>query len=240
MLVSAVLTSGWIGVAAPVQAFSLVTGRTALNGNDLLDWSMLGPVPSPAPFKILPNTITTTSQGGVGVTVGIPATTVPGITPPLLFQTAANTIPTNFASGDFVLFTGLLPGQFPAPGNPGPLTLLFDTPVTGAGAQIAVDDTLQFMAFIAAYDRNNTLLGSFSVPGTSSLALDNSALFLGVLSDTPNIARIVYSTSESDRAIGLNKLSLNTSAAVPEPSSMAAMALAGFGLFAARQRKSQC
>ncbi len=147
-------------------------------------------------------------------------------------------IPTNFASGDFVLFTGLLPGQFPAPGNPGPLPLTFATPVAGAGTQIAVDDTLQFIASVMAFDSSNQLLGSFSVPGTSSLALDNSALFLGVLSDTANISRLQYSTSVPGRAIGINSLSIVTSEAVPEPTSMLAIALAGMGLFAAKKHNA--
>lgn len=121
---------------------------------------------------------------------------------------------TNFASGDFVLFTGFQSGGFPAVGNPGPLSITFDKPVLGAGTQIAVDDTLEFTALISAFDKDNNLLGNFSTIGTSSLALDNSALFLGVSSDTPNISRLVFSTSEPNRAIGINTLSI---ASVPEP-----------------------
>ncbi|EDX78346.1 PEP-CTERM putative exosortase interaction domain protein [Coleofasciculus chthonoplastes PCC 7420] len=126
------------------------------------------------------------------------------------------------------MFTGLNPAIFPSPGNPGSLTITFDTPVKGAGTQIAVDDTFSFTAFVTAFDANDTLLGSFSVPGTSSIELDNSAAFLGILSDKPNIKRVVYSTSESDRAFAINTLSLNT-VPVPEPSSLAALALLGLG-----------
>jgi hypothetical protein len=144
----------------------------------------------------------------------------------LIFQTSP-IIPSNFANGDFILFTGFAPGLFPSPGNPSPLTITFDTPVSAAGAQIAVDDTFQFTAFISAFDRANNLLGTFSANGTSSLALDNSALFLGVRSDTDNISRLVFSSSESNRALGINRLSIDTST-VPEPSSIVAISFIGW------------
>jgi hypothetical protein len=199
----------------PVRAFAitLINDRAAIGETDRVDWSSLGPVTPP--FKVLSNNFSATSQGGLGVNVGIPAATTPGVTPPLVFQTSNRGIPTNFASGDFVLLTGLKPGPPPAIGNPGPLTINFDRPVAAAGAQIAVDDVSTFNAFLSAFDRNNNLLGSFSIGGTSSLALDNSAQFLGISSDTANISRLVYSSSEGNRAFGINALSISQQ--VPEP-----------------------
>jgi hypothetical protein len=200
---------------SPAGAVSLVTGRTQLGADDQLDWSSLGPA---QPFNILPNTFTATSTKGAGITVVIPAPSTPGITPPLVFQTALPPagIPTNFAPGDFVLLTGLTPGAFPSLGNPGPLNITFSTPVFGSGTQIAVDDITSFVATISAYNSQNQLLGKFSQNGTSSLALDNSALFLGVVSETPDISRLEFSTSVSDRAFGIDNLSIKT-ATVPEP-----------------------
>jgi hypothetical protein len=210
------------------QAVSLVTGRADLGANDQIDWSSLGPT---RPFNILPNTFSATSSGGVGLTVAIPATSVKGITPPLVFQTAPppTGIPTNFAAGDFVLLTGLTPGVFPSPGNPGPLDITFSTPIFGSGAQIAVDDVTAFTGSISAYDSQNQLLGTFSKTGSSSLALDNSALFLGVLSDSPDIKRIEFSSSVPDRAFGINTLSMRTTS-VPEPDMTVGYAIAGMSL----------
>jgi hypothetical protein len=88
---------------------------------------------------------------------------------------------------------------------------------------------------ISAFDSNNNLLGSFSTPGTSSLALDNSAQFLGVRSDAANISRLVYSSSEGDRALGINALSI--AERVPEPSNIAALAVAGLRLFVFKIKK---
>lgn len=223
-------------LAPPVEAVNLtfVSDRAALGGTDRLDWAILGPVQPP--FKVLPNSFSVTSEQGLGINVNIPPTATPGVTPPLLFQTLPSPgIPTNFASGDFILFTGLIPGPPPAVGNPGPLTITFDRPVAAAGTQIAVDDTFLFTASISAFDSANNLLGSFSTQGTSSLALDNSAQFLGVRSDAANISRLVYSSSEGDRALGINSLSI--AEAVPEPSSIAATIVAGLGLLAVKIKR---
>ena len=223
-------------LAPRVEAVNLtfVSDRAALGGTDRVDWSILGPVPPP--FQVLPNFFSVTSEQGLGINVSIPPAAAPGVTPPLLFQTLPSPgIPTNFASGDFILFTGLRPGPPPAVGNPGPLTITFDRPVAAAGTQIAVDDTFLFTALISAFDSNNNLLGSFSRQGTSSLALDNSAQFLGVRSDAANISRLVYSSSEGSRALGINALSI--AEAVPEPSNMAAMIVAALGLLAVKIKR---
>lgn len=236
-LTGAILTTLVVAAPSLSATLSFTTNRTDILSDDQLDWASLGPIVPPQPFKLLPFEFAATSEGGLPVNVTIPPTGNPAITPPLLFQTTATGIETNFAPGDFILFTGLLPTQFPAPGNPGPLSLSFATPVGGAGAQIAVDDTFQFTAFISAFDRDNNLLGTFSAPGTSSLALDNSAIFLGVFSDTENIARLEFSSSIPDRAIGINTLSVQT-AAVPEPGTIVALSLAGLGLGMAKRRKA--
>ena len=213
----AALTAIVAVLPSPVQAVTLVTERAALGGDDQINWSSLGSV---APFNFLPNSFLTTSSGGLGLTIEIPEIT--GITSPFVFQTLPEPgIPTNFAQGDFILFTGFIPGPPPTVGNPGPLTITFDKPVRGAGTQIAVDDTLEFTAFVSAFDNANNLLGTFESVGTSSLALDNSALFLGVLSETPNISQLVFSSSEPKRAFGINTISLATvPVAVPEPTSI--------------------
>lgn len=209
-------------LVSPVQSATLVANRTALGANDQVVWSSLGKVFSPLtpnPAAFLPNSFAASSEGGRGLNVTIQPASSSSITPPFVFQTSLppKGIPTNFADGDYVLLSGLTPGLFPSPGNPGPLSLTFDTPVEGAGAQIAIDDTTDFTAYVSAYDNAGNLLGAFQAPGTSSLALDNSALFLGVRSDTADISKLVYSSSISDRALGINTVSL---VAVPEPNSV--------------------
>jgi len=197
---------------ASISEVTLVTDRTTLGGNDTVDWSVLGPLDTPIGpgtlANILPNNFSVTSENGLGLNVDIPPAAASEITPPFVFQSLADGIETNFGNEDFVLLTGLRPGPPPALGNPGPLTITFDRPVFGVGSQVAVDDIPGFTAFVSAFDNNDTLIGNFSLPGTSSLELDDSAIFLGVKSDIPNISKLVFSSSETESAIGINDLSI--------------------------------
>ncbi|VEP17892.1 conserved exported hypothetical protein [Hyella patelloides LEGE 07179] len=221
-----VVTASSLAIAAPVKALTLVTDRSTLRTSDRLDFASLGrvfdPVAPPTPDSFLPNTFSATSENGLELNFAIPPSNDPAISPPFIFQTGfpPEGIPTNFADGDFLLFTGADFRFFPSPGNPGPITIDFTTPVTGAGTQIAVDDTLSFTASVSAFDDGGNLLDSFSVPGTSSLALDNSALFLGVVSEEANISRLVYSSSVPNRAIGINTVSISNGTTIPEPSTL--------------------
>ncbi len=232
------LTAGNLVISSPVRALTLITDRSRLRANERLDFSSLGKVynplaPSTTPDSFLPNTFSATSDKGLELNLDIPTSNDPDSTPPFIFQTTSLPvgIPTNFADGDFLLFTGADLSLFPSPGNPGPLTIDFVTPVTGAGTQIAVDDTPSFTAFLSAFDDEKNLLGSFSRPGTSSGALDNSALFLGVISESANIARLVYSTNASNRAIGINTVSISTRT-IPEPAALFGLLLvATSGIF---------
>lgn len=223
-IASSLLAASSVAISLPVKALTLVTERSALKANDSLNFASLEQTLDPsAPFtpdSFLPNNFSATSENGLELNLTIPPSDNPAISPPFIFQTGfpPNGIPTNFADGDFLLFTGADFSAFPAPGNNGPITIDFTTPVTGAGTQIAVDDTLSFIANIAAFDSEGNLLNNFSVPGTSSVSLDNSALFLGVVSEEAEIARLVYSSSISNRAIGINTISISNGTAIPESS----------------------
>ncbi len=218
----------------PAAAITFVSERSSLQGTDSLDWSSLGRVftGAPDPSVFLGNSFSATTESGLGLTVDISPAVSPGILPPFVFQTLQGGIETNFADGDFVLFTGLLPAPPPAPGNPGPITLTFDQPVMAVGSQFAVDDIFDFTGFISAFDNDGNLLDAFTSPGSSSLALDNSAAFLGVVSDRANIASIAFSSSVPGSAIGINTLSLvpgtttSVPVSVPEPGATAMVALA--------------
>lgn len=240
-----ILTSTTIAVSlslsliSPSFAVSLVTNRADLKGNDSIDWSSLGKVlnpfnPNSADF--LGFSFSGTSAGGLGLDVDINPINPP-ITPPFVFKTAPipQGIPTNFANGDFLLFTGLQFGIFPAPGNPGPISISFAQPVRAAGAQIAVDDEPNFVGTIKAFDINDNLLDSFNVNGTSSTALDNSAIFLGVKSALAEISRIEFSSNFNNRAIGINTLSIDNPA-IPEPSLTMAILVMGSGLLCLKKR----
>ncbi len=106
-----------------------------------------------------------------------------------------------------------------------------------AGTQIAVDDTPNFVATLEVYDAANSLLQTFSLPGMSSTIIDNSALFLGVRSETANISRLVYYTNISNRAIGINAVSI---AIVPEPSAtLGLLVLSAIAILSSHKSKIQ-
>lgn len=222
----------------PVSAATLVTQRTDLQANDQLDWSNLDvgiPVDTGAgqPFNFLPNSFEANSANGLEIGVDI---LVAGarFTPPFVFQVSPS-LPVNFENGDSILFTGFIPGEFPAVGNPGPITITFNTPVSGAGTQLAVDDTLNFTAFVSAFDSNNNRLGSFSIPGTSATVIDNSAVFLGVSSDSNNISKLIFSSSEPNRAFGINSLSIRN-VAVNESISPLVFGVLGLGFLGMKKK----
>jgi hypothetical protein len=236
-LITAIITV----ISLPVEAATfLVTERAVLGGNDEVDWVSLGKVfnPSAPDFSsFLPNSFLATSDRGLKLDVNIAPTSNPQITPPFVFQTLpAPGIRTNFAQGDFILFGGIDPTGFqPLPpgtpdprtqGNGGPLSISFARPIFGGGTQIAVDiSNLEVETFISAFDNVNNLLGTFSVISTSSLALDNSAVFLGIRSDTPNISRLVFSSSDPQYGLAINQVSI---IAVSEPAYI--LAILAFGV----------
>lgn len=216
------------------KAITLVTNRDDLGANDKIDWSNLGfGTPIDLGRQTIANSLANsfdTSQKGLGLRVDITPTA--GSTP-FVFPTTPN-LPTNFSDGDHILFTGFIPGNF-TEGNPGPLTITFDQPIEGAGTQIAVDDTPQFLAFLSAFDDKNDLLGSFTLPGISASVLNNSAVFFGIRSDIANISKLVYSSSVNNEAIGINFLSIR-STSILEASNILALSVLSIGLLTARNK----
>ena len=208
--------------ATAVYGQSFISQRDRLPANDKVVWSRLDSI---FPLDVLPSDFSVISELGINASVSFP-TPLPGITPPFVFITSAGGIETNFADGDAILFSGLMPGVFPSPGNPGPLTITFDEPVFAAGAQLAVDDTFTFEGTIEARDVNDDLLATFSTMGTSSIAVDNSAQFYGLRSQEANIAKLVFSSDIPGRAIGINQLSLLTTPIHESSSAIALLTLA--------------
>jgi hypothetical protein len=210
----------------PVRAITLVQDRNTLPSNDKIEWSKVGKILNPFapnPGDFLSYSFSAKSSNGLGINVEIPSAGG-NITPPFIFQNNPP-IQTNFAPGDFILFTGFSPTIIPT-GNPNPLTIFFDKNVKAAGTQIAASgsENIDYDVFVSAFDDENNLLGTFSVPGISSGARDNSAVFLGIKSDTANIKSLVFRTSSPQRGFGINTVSIAT---VNEPYSGLSLLIIG-------------
>lgn len=224
--------------STPTQAISFVSQRSHLGANDQVDWADLdfgisAPIAPGTVAKFVPYAFTGQSEQGLGYSVDIPKMDNPRFTSPFVFPVTPS-VPVNFSLGDAVLFTGFIPGGFPAVGNPGPITIKFDSPVLGVGTQIGVDDSFEYTAFISVFDQQDNLLDSFSLAGVPPLnGIDNSAIFLGVTNETANISKIVISSTEPNRALGINFLSIKQA---PEPGTIFALGLLGIGLLANKKK----
>ncbi len=201
-----VVATGLLPIAGHA-AVSVVTSRNAL-GSDLINWGATTGGPTPVGF-LSANGIagTTTSAGG-----------------DLQVRQQPGNFAGDFSPGDYLEFTG-----FDGPD----ITINFNTPVAGAGAQIQSNAGGAFVARITAFDGTTTW--SFTEGGTSGFHNDGSAIFLGVLSGTANLQWVRYSLDSATgfpQSFAINQVSLTDTIAsasgTPEPANWALL-LIGFG-----------
>jgi hypothetical protein len=183
-------------LAVPVS----VTSRAALTGNDTINW------PGDE-FDYLGAAFNTTTVGGLGVAVSGATESFEG------YERAdqSSSWDGNFARGDRLLWTGF---------GFAPQIMMFEfaSPVFGAGAQIQNDFLFQgaFMALLTAYDSGGVVIHTDTFAGNSTSDADNSAIFIGVLNDVENIAKLELSVVGSE-SYAINQMSINrTRTSVPE------------------------
>jgi hypothetical protein len=202
------------GLALGTTAFAAVNpvaNRALLSPNDEIDWATTG-----AAFDLLSNPFSGTSTGGLGYTI---SKTAPGD-----FERVDEGAGLGWL-GNFAVGDALLSGSL----TPTPFSITFALPVTGLGFQVQPDVYVSgFSAQVDLFDNGNGLLGSFFFAGDSTAAQDNSALFIGLLSDFADIARMELDVflPNGDRAdnFALNEVSLND---VPEAETSAAAVFVG-------------
>jgi hypothetical protein len=179
---------------------------------------------------------TTFASGNFAVT-GIPGLTV-GITDAgssFEWRSQGSGWAGNFAPGEPLLWT--------RDAN-GPITLAFSSPIWGLGMQIQSDSYGAFSAIIEAFDSLGNPLGSVTrTDGNSTDASDDSAIFMGLLSDSGNVSRVRISVptatgAPNDFAISGPQIQ-STGAEVPEPASVLLFGSGSLALMAfARRRRS--
>src|SRR5262249_31238155 len=116
LAVGLVLTS--LSVPALAGSLTLVTSRSEMGGNDLIDW---GQLPGPT-LTIFSTPVSVSSSGGLGATLTTSAGTV-------FKDQQGSPWQGNFAQGDHLIGTGQLTPSIP-------IDITFAQPVNGLGAQL--------------------------------------------------------------------------------------------------------
>lgn len=209
------------GLAAPSEAS--VIGINSIVATDSIDWSQLGGTGATPPS---PSAVTTTGLKGASVSSTGNA---------LQRRDQGSGWFGNFAPGASLLHTAFV----------GPdITITFGTPVKGAGAQIQSNAFGAFTAEVRAFDSGNSLIGTYSRNGLSNNNGDNSAIFIGLLSDLFDIKTLVFvltAASQSPNDFAIDDLLIGEQASdVPLPGAVLLLAsgLGVFGIAGVRRRRT--
>jgi hypothetical protein len=169
---------------------AFIASRAALNADDAIDWGQLG---------------------GDSTAVGQPAlvhqdsgpdavVATPGGADLYRFDEGGGSYAGNFSAGDALLSTAF---------DPGPIVIAFARPVAGVGTQVQGSVLGGFNGVISVYDALDNLLETYTRPGDSTTDQDGSALFLGILRGTADIARVAFAVSFDDPGITDLSLTVN-------------------------------
>jgi hypothetical protein len=198
---------------ASASSFTLTNNPAGIGTAFTIHWGAPGPDLTPVASPL--------TQGQVTVS-GAPAFTI--------FSGA--TYNADFLPTDWVL--SLFDGNSFTP-LPGIFRIDFATPVNSAGARVQPNFFGAFSGTISAFGASNALLASFNVSGTNGGNGDGSAVFAGIISDSPNIARLEFAGFGDGAAIGELRAG-SAATAVPEPCTFA-MLMGGGALAAFRGRR---
>ena len=210
----ATLLSG-VATAGVITLTDSPTGRSTFGGNDVVDWGGLGPT-----FAVVSNPFNINSAGGVGLTVSQSSGSFER-------RDQGSGWGGNFTDGNVLLWTQ---GD-----NAHPMTIAFNSAIRGVGFQINPNFS-ETLTHVEVFGAGNVLFQAFDV--ATNDRNQPSADFIGFTSDLIDITSITITQgTRSDFAI--NQLSLITDGGnpVPEPGTLALVALGLFAVSAARKRK---
>lgn len=199
-----------IGVIC-TQAFAgTITQTSVRSGNDLLDW---GQLPGPE-LGVLITPLAIVSNGGLNAQL----TTDTG---QVGKDQQGNLWNGNFAPGDNLIYTGqFLPVA--------PVVITFGSPVFGVGAQMGFNGGPDFTANMIIFGTMGQVLGTYTAAGFEDSTADNSAVYIGAVDSSAEIASVEFFASNGAGPFGesfaINQISITTSSPIPEPSSLLLLA----------------
>ncbi len=200
-------------------AVVIVTSTGALGVTDHTDWTTLG-----LPGTAVASPIATSTTGGRTFT----ATTAAGGD---LYRVEEGG---TTWGGNFALHAAVL-----ANNAKGAITFSFASPVRGAGMQFNSSFEGAFTARIEAFNSGNVSLGAFTRDGNTVRTFDNTAIFLGFLSDASDVSKFTVSLtaapSDTVNDFAISDVSIN---AVPEPAACAVVTGGAMLAFAGWRRRA--
>lgn len=158
-----------------IPAIKLVTNSSQLRANDIVDWETIG-----KEFDFISSPLLVHSPNGVKLKLSSGGT--------FLRLNEGSGMKAKFPSGDKLLFLEFADSA---------ITIDFSVPVFGVGTQIKRAFFGAFTGVIEAFDSSGKSLGKFSVYTNNNNADDDSAPFIGVLSQRASISRITLYVPEN-------------------------------------------
>jgi len=204
-----------LAIVANAHALEFVSSRPGMNGDDYVDWGVLGPENTliPKPFII------NSAVYGVQLTLDKPG----GVN--FLRLNSGSGWPTPFPTDGDLLY----------PNRQGPIEITFNTPVRGVGAD-AQGSLLSYKMLLDVYGADGSLLGSFDVTESAF----RPPVFVGVRDKDPIIKKVIFQAVDPATGVPavngfvVNRLEL---AVVPEPSTLTVVGMSTLLLGLAKRRR---
>jgi hypothetical protein len=161
----------------PNQSSNEEEAKKEFQVNDVIDWKTLG-----NPLTSLPTTIILTSSHGLEVQVSADSGA-------LLRRDQVPSLDASFAIGDALLLTGFC--------KPGPLTIVFESPVFAASTQLQsnTNHISEYVASIEGFDTLDNSLGKIKVPGINQQS-GGGVVNLSLFDSNGRIKKLVIAAKE--------------------------------------------